>query len=180
MCPLLVPVITQGEPVQVISSFLKAKSLSCNHKFHRKDAPFPQMRALTHDGEAVPWSQSDDLLRTRFCPSSDDCDKNFFRPPCRTDTMLNQTSVWPGWANCRLFSHTWLHSILPLLKSNFLSVPRWTPAHWPLYICLLLPNRLSLDQYPFSAFIIMSLKLTCWAEWHIFALLELCEPMLSP
>jgi hypothetical protein len=34
---------------------------------------------ITYNDEAVPWSQSNDVLGTRLFPSSDDSDNNFSR-----------------------------------------------------------------------------------------------------
>lgn len=116
-------------------------------KFHRKDIPIPQMRTLIHGGEAAPWSRCDHLLRARLCPSSDDRDEDFFRPPCRADTMLNQTTAWPGLPSPAPTSTP----ILPLLKSK-LRVGTQSMNSSSLYVCLPLPNVLTLNQYPFSAF----------------------------
>jgi hypothetical protein len=53
-----------------------------------------QMRAMTYDEVAAPWSRSNQLMGPRLLPSSDDSDNNFSRTPCRirTEIMITQTS----------------------------------------------------------------------------------------
>jgi hypothetical protein len=76
----------------------------------------PQMRAITCDDEAAPWSRSNHLMGTRLLSSSDDSHNNFFRTlhRTRTEIKINQTMLCVRLLNYVYFLYPAL--ILPLFK----------------------------------------------------------------
>jgi hypothetical protein len=62
----------------------KGLKLPIRNSRNLQDRPPLQMRTVTHNDEAAPWSRRNHVLGTRSLPSNDDCDINFSGTLLRT------------------------------------------------------------------------------------------------
>jgi hypothetical protein len=74
---LLQPPWNQGRTGWSMTSLWEGTETSHQEQWRLAGRTPLQMRTITYNDEAAPWSRSSHLMRTRSLPSSDDSDDNF-------------------------------------------------------------------------------------------------------